>query len=99
MIDDSYKIRDEEALHLSLYLIRNEGLLLGSSSAVNLASCIKHARRNPGSRIVTILHDSGLRYVSKFYSKQYLTSKGIPFAYRPSYPPHDLSFILWCTVG
>lgn len=68
-IDDALKITDEEALHMSYYLIENEGLFVGGSCAVNLAAVVKHCRKHPGERVVTIIHDSGSRYMKKIYSK------------------------------
>lgn len=62
---------------MSRYLILNEGLFLGSSSSVNLVALVKYCRENPGEKVVTILHDSGNRYISKFYSDEFLKSKGI----------------------
>ena len=69
MIDDAFKVSDEEALHMGHYLVENEGLLVGGSSAVNLAAAVKEGRGRPGSNIVTIVHDSGIRYVKKFYNE------------------------------
>ena len=54
------------------YLIENEGLFVGGSSALNLACVVKYARDHPGCTIVTVIHDSGNRYLKKFYSSEYL---------------------------
>ena len=35
---------------------------------MNLVASVKYCRDNPHSIVVTILHDSGNRYMSKFYS-------------------------------
>ena len=67
-IDDSFKVRDIEALHMAYYLIENEGIFVGGSSAVNLSAAVKYGRSHPNSKIVTILHDSGNRYLKKIYS-------------------------------
>jgi cysteine synthase A len=50
------------------YLIENEGLFVGGSSALNVAAAVKYSRRFKGENIVTIFHDSGIRYLKKFYS-------------------------------
>jgi len=50
------------------YLIENEGLFVGGSSALNLAAAVKQARKNPKKNIVTIVHDNGIRYMKKIYS-------------------------------
>jgi cysteine synthase len=41
---------------MSRHLVKQDGLFLGSSSAVNLVACVRLAKRlGPGSTIVTIL--------------------------------------------
>ena len=68
------------------YLIENEGLFAGGSCAVNLAAVVKYCRANPRSRVVTVIHDSGNRYLKKFYSNRFLLEKGITFNKRDHYP-------------
>lgn len=54
----SFRITDAEAVSMSRYLVLNDGLFLGSSSACNLFACVKLARQkgwHNGERIVTIL--------------------------------------------
>ncbi|BEI89891.1 uncharacterized protein CcaverHIS019_0212530 [Cutaneotrichosporon cavernicola] len=78
LIDDAYRISDLEAVAMSRYLVDHDGLFLGSSSACNLVACVRLAKRLPkGSRIVTILCDSGARHQSKFWSDEYLAQHGI----------------------
>ncbi|GMK59066.1 hypothetical protein CspeluHIS016_0700810 [Cutaneotrichosporon spelunceum] len=78
IIDDAYRISDTEAVAMSRYIVAHDGLFLGSSSACNLIACIRVAKRLPkGSRIVTILCDSGARHQSKFWSEEYLDKHGI----------------------
>jgi cysteine synthase A len=78
-IDDSFKIKDIEALHMAHYLIENEGIFVGGSCALNLCAVVKYCRNKKGSRVVTILHDSGNRYLRKFYDSKYLKEKNIQF--------------------
>lgn len=64
---------------MSRYLVANDGLFLGSSSACNLVACVRLAKTMPrGARIVTILCDSGARHQTKFWSDEYLAKHGIP---------------------
>ncbi|WP_298351483.1 cysteine synthase A [Rhodoblastus sp.] len=78
-IDIAYQIPDEEALPILFDLARQEGLLLGGSSAINVAGAIRLARDlGPGKTIVTILGDSGARYASKLYNPEFLRGKGLP---------------------
>lgn len=59
------RVTDEEAVAMSRYLVLNDGLFIGSSSAVNLVACVKLAKQLPkGGMIATILCDSGSRRAS-----------------------------------
>ncbi|MBI3543559.1 MAG: cysteine synthase A [Deltaproteobacteria bacterium] len=75
-IDDAYRIGDEVILELNHYLVKREGLLLGSSSAINVCGALKLAReRGPGQVIVTVLCDGGGRYLSRLYNPAWLAEK------------------------
>ena len=78
-VDDAVRITDEEALPIVFNLIKEEGLVLGGSSGINVAAAIRVAREmGPGHRIVTILCDGGSRYQSKLFNPEYLRSKNLP---------------------
>ena len=78
-IDCQYRLSDEDALPLIYDLLLEEGLLLGGSSAINIAGAMALARDlGPGHTIVTILCDSGQRYQSKIWNPEFLQSKGLP---------------------
>ena len=78
-VDDAYQIPDSEALQVIFDLARKEGLVLGGSSGINVAAAMRLARDlGPGHRVVTILADSGTRYQSKLFNRQFLASKGLP---------------------
>ena len=78
-VDDAYQIPDREALPLLFDLAKREGLILGGSSAINLAGAIRLARDlGRGHTVVTILADSGTRYQSKLYNATFLKEKGLP---------------------
>jgi cysteine synthase A len=79
LIDDAYQIPDSEALPHIYDLLRNEGLCLGGSSAINIAGAIRLATElGPGHTVVTILADSGTRYQSKLFNPAFLREKGLP---------------------
>ncbi|KAI0633530.1 PALP-domain-containing protein [Trametes polyzona] len=81
IIDDAFRVTDAEAVAMSRYLVHNDGLFLGSSSACNLVACVKLVKKlgwNNGQRIVTILCDSGNRHYSKFWNDDYLAKANIP---------------------
>jgi len=77
-LDGAYRGTDREAVEMSRFLLRNDGLFLGSSSAMNCVGAVRVARDlGPGHTIVTILCDSGMRHLSKFFNDQYLADHGL----------------------
>ena len=77
-LDGAFRASDREAVEMSRFLARNDGLFLGSSSCVNLVGAAKLAlRAGPGARIVTIACDSGTRHLSKFWSDAYVEKHGL----------------------
>ncbi|KAJ8656520.1 hypothetical protein O0I10_007843 [Lichtheimia ornata] len=80
LVDDAFRVSDEEAVKMSRFLVREDGLFLGSSSAVNCVAAVRVARKlGPGHVIVTLLNDSGQRHLTKFWSDDYLKAAGIPY--------------------
>jgi cysteine synthase A len=62
--DDIIAINDEEAIDFSRRLCREEGLLVGISAGANVAASIRVAKElGTGKRVVTILCDTGERYL------------------------------------
>jgi len=79
LIDDAFRTDDSEALNLVYDLIKNQKIVLGGSSGINIAGAIKLAKKmGPGKTIVTILCDHGKRYASKIFNKQFLKTKNLP---------------------
>jgi cysteine synthase A len=80
-IDTQFRISDAEGMVWVERLLAEEGLCLGLSSGINVAGAIELGRKlGPGSRIVTMLCDTGLRYLSTLYNRDWLVSKGLtPF--------------------
>jgi cysteine synthase A len=77
--DGQFQITDEEALPILFDLVQEEGLVLGGSTAINIAGAIRLARElGPGHTIVTILADSGTRYQSKLFNPVFLKEKNLP---------------------
>ena len=75
--DMSYNIPDVDALPHVFNILRNEGIVLGGSSGINIAGAVRMAREmGPGHQIVTILCDYGTRYQSKLFNPNFLRSKG-----------------------
>uniref|UniRef100_A0A0D9VR92 cysteine synthase n=1 Tax=Leersia perrieri TaxID=77586 RepID=A0A0D9VR92_9ORYZ len=77
-LDGAYRGTDREAVEMSRFLLKNDGLFVGSSSAMNCVGAVRVARDlGPGHTIVTILCDSGMRHLSKFFNDQYLANHGL----------------------
>ncbi len=78
-IDDAYQIPDPEWLPIVFDLLEHEGLCLGGSSGINVASAIRLAKDlGPGHTVVTVLADYGTRYQSKLFNPEFLRAKGLP---------------------
>lgn len=70
LIDDAIKVTDDQARAMARWLCEKDGVFVGSSSAVNcFAACKVAMELGPGHRVVTILCDSGMRHLSKFWKQ------------------------------
>ncbi len=78
-IDIPFQIDDVEAMNYVFRTIKEEGLILGGSSGINMAGSVRLAKQlGPGKTIVTILCDLGSRYQSKIFNPDFLKSNSIP---------------------
>ena len=60
-------------------MVEKEGLYLGGSAGINVAGAVELAKvMGPGHTIVTILCDSGSRYLSKLYNRNFLVNNDLP---------------------
>jgi cysteine synthase A len=65
VVDEIVQVRDEDAMATSLRLAREEGLLVGISAGANVWAALGLAERlGGGSTVVTVLCDTGERYLS-----------------------------------
>lgn len=78
-IDDAVQVNDQEMISMLYHLAKHDGLLVGTSAALNVYAAYKYALQNKNSKkkIVTILCDSALRYQSKVFNPQFLKDKGL----------------------
>lgn len=87
-IDDALQVDDQAMVEMAYWLLREEGLFVGGSAALNVVGAARFARSlPPGSVVVTILCDGGDRYRSRLWNRAWLEEVGnLPRA-------HDLSFV------
>jgi cysteine synthase A len=66
LIDEIIKVKNQDAFDTAKRLAREEGILAGLSSGANVFASLEAAKRpeNKGKRIVTIICDTGERYIS-----------------------------------
>ncbi|HEU5169596.1 MAG TPA: pyridoxal-phosphate dependent enzyme [Gemmatimonadales bacterium] len=73
-IDEFRTVSDRAAMHMTRRLAREEGILVGSSSGVNVALALDVAREldDPDAVVVTMLCDTGERYLSKVFNDEWM---------------------------
>jgi cysteine synthase len=77
-IDDAVRVDDRSMVEMAHYLLREEGLLLGGSSALNVTAAARIAKElPPGSTVVTILCEGGSRSMSRLYNAAWLADNGL----------------------
>jgi len=65
LVDEIVSVSTDQAEAMARRLARDEGLFAGTSSGANVAAAVEVAGRlGPGAKIVTLMVDSGLKYVS-----------------------------------
>jgi cysteine synthase A len=78
-VDGWFQVTDEEMVPVLFDLVREEGLILGGSTGVNICGALKAAKElGPGHTIVTILADYGTRYMSKLFNPAFLRERNLP---------------------
>ena len=79
LIDDSEQVSDQEIVDMAHWILREEGLFIGSSSAMNIVAACRTAKKMNlvDGNIVTIVCDSGQRHLSRFWNEAYVSIYGI----------------------
>ena len=82
LVTDAYEIDDEESFSTARELLRQEGILGGSSTGTMLAAALRYCRaQTTRKRVVTFVADSGNKYLSKMYNNFWMAEQG--FLHRP----------------
>ncbi len=86
VIDEWIPVTDKEAMLMSRRLAREEALFAGGSTGLNVVAALDVARRanDPKALVVTVLADTGERYLSKVFNDEWLRENQILEAERVS---------------
>lgn len=78
-VDEALQINDEQMISMLYFLAKREGLLVGTSAALNLFGAYQMGLKYKDSQkvIVTMLCDSALRYQSKVFNSEWLKEKNL----------------------
>ena len=65
LIDEVISVKDEDAYNMANQLAKQEGVFGGITSGANVWAALQRAKQQgPGKKIVTVIIDSGLRYLN-----------------------------------
>jgi cystathionine beta-synthase len=79
----AYTIGDRESFETARALLRQEGILAGSSSGTLVAAALRYCREQTAPRrVVTFICDSGNKYLSKMYNDFWMADQGLTDAPR-----------------
>src|SRR5262245_19876805 len=77
LVSQAFAIPDREAFASARDLLRAEGILAGSSSGTLLAAALRYCRAQPApKRVVSLVCDSGPKYLSKVFNPIFLAQEG-----------------------
>jgi cystathionine beta-synthase len=80
----AYSISDAESLTVARELLKQEGILGGSSSGTLVAGALRYCRQqSEPKRVVTFICDTGNKYLSKMFNDYWMADQG--FLQRDSY--------------
>lgn len=76
-VKKAYAISDAESIATARELLQKEGIICGSSSGTLLAAALRYCREQTApKRVVTLVCDSGNKYLSKIYNEYWLDDHG-----------------------
>jgi cystathionine beta-synthase len=74
----AYAVSDRDSFAAARALLRQEGILGGSSSGTLLAAALRYCREQTAAkRVVTLVCDSGNKYLSKMYNDFWMFDQGL----------------------
>lgn len=77
-VKSAYSISDEESFSTARMLLREEGILAGSSTGTLLAAALRYCRaQTTPRRVATFVCDTGTRYLTKVYSDGWMADQGL----------------------
>jgi cystathionine beta-synthase len=77
LVRKAYVVPDAESFATARELLLREGVLAGSSSGTLLAAALRHCRaQSEPRRIVSLVCDSGAKYLSKVFNPAFLAQEG-----------------------
>lgn len=78
LVAKAYSIPDSESIGAARDLLRKAGILGGSSSGTLLAAALRYCReQTQPKRVVTLVCDTGSKYLSKVYNDSWLAEQGL----------------------
>jgi len=78
LVRHAYSIPDKESIEAARALLEKEGILAGSSSGTLLAAALRYCRaQTEPKRVVTLVCDSGNKYLSKVYNDYWVIEQGL----------------------
>jgi cysteine synthase A len=77
-LDDALEVTDTQLVAMAHWLAANEGLVVGTSAALNVFGAAKVALGLPaGARVATLVCDGGQRYQSRLFNAAWLAERGL----------------------
>jgi cystathionine beta-synthase len=76
-VHKAYTVSDEESFTAARLLLKAEGIFAGSSSGTLLAAALRYCReQTTPKRVVSLICDSGGKYLSKMFSDYWMRDQG-----------------------
>jgi cystathionine beta-synthase len=77
LVDKAIEVTDKEAMLAARELLLKEGIMGGSSTGTLLTAALKYCQQQTvAKRVVTLVPDTGNRYLSKMYNDEWMKEKG-----------------------